>query len=231
MKILQLVTKRQYRGAEVFAANLSEELIKLGHEIMFVGLYENNKDILEVKGAENIDLIENESVFSIQLVKKIICLVRDKKPDVIQCNGSDTLKYMVSASYFVPNVPILYRNISMISQWVNNGPHKFLYKNMFKKIDHVSSVGEEALADFIRTFNYPSNQTSVIRRGIPMKQLDAEEARRNLKKELDLGEEDQIAMHIGNFSVEKNHIFLIDVFSNLKANFPHIKLVCVGTGI
>jgi len=78
MKILQLVTKRQYRGAEVFAANLSEELIKLGHEIMFVGLYENNKDILEVKGAENIDLIENESVFSIQLVKKIICLVREK---------------------------------------------------------------------------------------------------------------------------------------------------------
>jgi len=231
MKILQLVTKRQYRGAEVFAANLSEELIKLGHEIMFVGLYENNKDILEVKGAENIDLIENESVFSIQLVKKIICLVREKKPDVIQCNGSDTLKYMVSASYFVPKVPILYRNISMISQWVNNGPHKFLYKNMFKKIDHVSSVGEEALADFIRTFNYPSNQTSVIRRGIPMKQLDAEEARRNLKKELDLGEEDQIAMHIGNFSVEKNHIFLIDVFSNLKTNFPHIKLVCVGAGI
>lgn len=231
MKILQLVTKRQYRGAEVFAANLSEELIKLGHEIIFVGLYKNKKTILEVEKAENLDLIENESAFSILLINKIVSLIKRTKPDVIQCNGSDTLKYMVSASYFVPKVPILYRNISMISQWVNNGPKKFLYKNMFKKIDHVSSVGEEALADFIRTFNYPVNQTSVIRRGIPMKQLDAEEARRNLKRELNLREEDQIAMHIGNFSVEKNHIFLIDVFSNLKANFPHIKLVCVGTGI
>ena len=57
MKILQLVTKRQYRGAEVFAAKLSEELLKLGHEVIFVGLYKNNQNVLSVDNAEHYDLI------------------------------------------------------------------------------------------------------------------------------------------------------------------------------
>jgi glycosyltransferase involved in cell wall biosynthesis len=230
MKILQLVTKRQYRGAEVFAANLSEELINLGHEIIFVGLYKNKGNILQLDRAQNMDLIENTKTFSLLLVKKLVSLVKEVKPDVIQCNGSDTLKYMVSASFFVPGIPILYRNISMISEWVPDGPKKIIYRNLFKRVAHVSSVGEEAVADFVKTFNYPSSQTSVIRRGIPLKEIEKNKAREQLKRELGLMESDKIAMHIGNFSIEKNHLFLFDIFSDLKLKNPDIKLVCVGTG-
>ena len=231
MKILQLVTKRQYRGAEVFAANLSEELLKLNHQIYFVGLYRNNNEILKVEGAQNIDLIENKSRFSLPLIKKLILLVKEIKPDIIQCNGSDTLKYMISASLFLPDIPILYRNISMISEWVDRGPKKRLYRNLFKKVAHVTSVGEEAINDFITTFDYPRDQTTVIRRGIPLKNINKINARNTLREELQLGDEDKIAMHIGNFSLEKNHLFLIEIFSELQVKHPQIKLVCVGTGV
>jgi L-malate glycosyltransferase len=231
MKILQLVTKRQYRGAEVFAANLSVELLKLGHEIIFAGLYENEKDILEVEGAENLDLSPvKKGAFSPALVHKIIQLVKNSQPDVIQCNGSDTLKYMVAASFFTPKIPLVYRNISIISEWLSNTPKKLLYKKVFSRIDHVSSVGEEAIEDFIKTFSYPKSQTSVIRRGIPLKKVNVL-SRQDLRKELKIGENDKIAIHIGNFSPEKNHQFLLDIFSELKTEQPEIKLVCVGNGI
>jgi glycosyltransferase involved in cell wall biosynthesis len=231
MKILQLVTKRQYRGAEVFAANLSTELLKLGHEIIFAGLYENEADVLEVEGAENLDLSPNKNgAFSPALVQKIIQLVKKTNPDVVQCNGSDTLKYMVAASFFTARVPLVYRNISIISEWLSNTPKKLLYKKIFTRIDHVSSVGEEAIEDFIRTFNYPKSQTSVIRRGIPIKEVGSL-TRKNLKEELNLAEGDKIAMHIGNFSPEKNHSFLLDIFSELKEEQPEVKLVCVGNGV
>lgn len=231
MKILQLVTERQYRGAEVFAANLSTELIQLGHEIFFVGLYENKKDILTVPEAENIDLGGAKTgPFSLSLVRSLVSLIQRTKPDVIQCNGSDTLKYMGVASFFVPETPIIYRNISMISEWIPDSKKKAVYKFLFKRIAHVSSVGEEALVDFIKTFNYPGNQTSVIRRGIPLKELDREEYVRLLKKNLSLTDSDKIAIHIGNFSPEKNHQFLLDLFSEIKAENPRIKLVCVGNG-
>jgi len=232
MKILQLVTQRQYRGAEVFAANLSEELIKLDHEILFVGLYKNDINILEVPDAVNMDLVKKkEGSFSIQVVQELRKTILETKPDVIQCNGSDTLKYMVAVSFLIPNIPILYRNISMISEWVTKGPKRQLYKKVFSRISHVSSVGEEAIVDFIRTFNYPREQTSVIRRGIPLKEVDVNFYSEKLRTELGLESTDKIVMHIGNFSPEKNHEFLLDIFEEIKEHRPGIKLVCVGNGI
>lgn len=231
MKILQLVTKRQYRGAEVFAANLSSELIKSGHEIIFAGLYKNDKDILEVKGADNRDLaLQKTGGLSVSLVQKLVKLVEEIKPDVIQCNGSDTLKYMVAASFLTPKPPIVYRNISMISAWFSSTPKKLLYRQIFKKVAHVSSVGDEAREDFIQTLHYPRKQTSVVRRGIPLKNL-GESFRGELKSNLNLKANDKIAMHIGNFSPEKNHDFLLDVFASIKEKNTDIKLVCVGNGI
>ncbi|WP_339651278.1 glycosyltransferase family 4 protein [uncultured Salegentibacter sp.] len=232
MKILQLVTKRQYRGAEVFAANLSAELIGFGHEIIFAGLYKNDSDVLEVKGATNIDLIENKSgILSTKLVRAIIKLIKTEQPDVVQCNGSDTLKYMVAASYFTNKIPITYRNISTISEWIDSPFKLSIYKFLFKRVAHVTSVGSESIHDLIKTFNYPAEKTSVIRRGIPIKEVKSSQIWFRLRNELKLKDSDKIVMHIGNFSPEKNHIFLLDIFSDLKKENPEIKLVCVGAGV
>ena len=231
MRILQLVTRRQYRGAEVFAANLSSELIDLGHEIIFAGLYKSPGKDLRVERAKNIDLAEEKQGFlSPRLVKDIAHLVRLEKPDVVQCNGSDTLKYMAAASFFVPRVPILYRNISIISRWVNTRPKLILYKGIFKRISHVSSVGNEAVEDFISTFDYPRHQTSVIRRGIPIREVMDKKVISDYRDQLGIRQGEKVAIHIGNFSTEKNHAFLVDLFSDIKMVDDQIKLICVGTG-
>jgi L-malate glycosyltransferase len=232
MKILQLVTKRQYRGAEVFAANLSEELIKLGHEILFVGLYTNKSNVLHVKHGKNLDLSgRRKEGISPSLVFRLVNLIKKENPDVVQCNGSDTLKYMVAATYFVSKVPLVYRNISTISEWLNSGIKKEIYRQLFKHVDHVTSVGNESINDLISTFDYPVEKTSVIRRGIPFQEFNVREAAKKLRNELDLKSTNQIVAHVGNFSPEKNHSFLLDVFSELKMSHPAIKLVCIGNGV
>ncbi|MFN4762590.1 glycosyltransferase [Gillisia sp. Q332] len=232
MKILHIVTKRQYRGAELFAAYLSSELIKLGHEVVFVGLYENEKDVLVVENAENRDLVSAKNgKFSFYIVKKIVKLVNEIKPDIIQCNGSDTLKYTVAASLFFRNIPLVYRNISIISEWISSRPKKIIYKRMFQRIAHVTSVGDQAMADFIKTYNYPINRTEVIRRGIPIKGLDREKLYKELRIDMGFDQKSKIALHIGNFSPEKNHEFLLDIFEELEKEASDIKLVCVGNGI
>jgi len=232
MKILQLVTKRQYRGAEVFAANLSSELIGFGHEIIFAGLYRNDSEVLAVRGAKNVDLVNSKSgMLSTNLIKAIVKLIKAQKPDVIQCNGSDTLKYMVAASFFTKKIPITYRNISTISEWIDSPLKLSIYKALFKRVAHVTSVGSESIYDLIKTFNYPEEQTSVIRRGIPIKEIKLKQTQFSLKNELELKDSDKIVMHIGNFSPEKNHQYLLDIFSEVKEKNPEIKLVCVGDGI
>ncbi|MCH4823805.1 glycosyltransferase [Gramella lutea] len=232
MKILQLVTKRQYRGAEVFAANLSKELINFGHSIIFAGLYKNDSNILRVEGAQNLDLSEGKSsAISISLIKTIVKLVKDANPDVIQCNGSDTLKYMVLANFYLKKRPLVYRNISTISEWLGSDLKLTLYKKIFSRVDHVTSVGSESIQDLIETLNYPKEQTSVIRRGIPNDKLNNEDFGFELKKELGLEGDSKIVMHVGNFSPEKNHTFLLEIFQDLKNSHPEIKLVCVGDGV
>ena len=232
MKILQLVTKRQYRGAEVFAANLSKELIELGHTIIFAGLYKNESNILEVEGAQNIDLsVDKHGSFSWSLIRSLVHLIKQADPDVIQCNGSDTLKYMVAASYMVKKKPIVYRNISTISEWLGSDLKLSVYKKIFSKVDHVSSVGSESIQDLIKTLNYPEDQTSVIRRGIPNKKIENTDNTVKLKQELGLADKAKIVMHVGNFSPEKNHIFLLEIFEELQSSHPEINLVCVGDGV
>ena len=46
MKILQIIQKPQFRGAEIFACQLSVELIKLGHEVDILFLTGNEDEIL-----------------------------------------------------------------------------------------------------------------------------------------------------------------------------------------
>ncbi|MCP9199898.1 glycosyltransferase [Gramella sp. GC03-9] len=232
MKILQLVTKRQYRGAEVFAANLSMELIALGHTIIFAGLYKNESNILEVQDARNVDLSNKKhNNFSFSLLRSLIDLIKNEDPDVIQCNGSDTLKYMIAARFMVKKKPILYRNISTISEWLDSDIKLTLYKKIFSKVDHVTSVGSESIQDLITTLEYPEEQTSVIRRGIPNKKIEGSKFYDKIRKELGLDKDAKIVMHVGNFSPEKNHILLLEIFEDLKKDHPEIKLVCVGDGV
>lgn len=229
MKILQLVTRRQYRGAEVFAANLSKELLLLGHEIIFVGLYKNNTDVLVVQGAIQKDLADSPKTFSFKLIKDLISFIKSERPDVIQCNGSDTLKYMVAASFFIPKIPVTYRNISIISVWLKGSVKKRIYQNMFKRIDHVTSVGIEAANDFATALNYPKNRITIIRRGIPLKHVGKSNSFK--RGQFGIGANEKIAVHVGNFSPEKNHEFLLEVFSEIKNSNSNIKLILIGNGV
>jgi glycosyltransferase involved in cell wall biosynthesis len=232
MKIIQLVTKRQFRGAEVFASQLSKDLLSLNHTVLWVGLYANHNNPLSVSGAKSIDLIEKKPFFfSIQILLRLIKLISIEKPDIIQANGSDTLKYLAIASFFIPNIPISYRNISIISEWINSPLKKMFYKFLFSRVDFVTSVGVFALNDFCRTFDYDSNKIAVIRRGININNNTELDVHIELKQKFDILDNDILLVHVGNFSPEKNHQFLIDVMVKIKIINKNVKLLCLGEGV
>jgi glycosyltransferase involved in cell wall biosynthesis len=230
--ILQLVTRRQHRGAEVFAASLSKELISRGQQLFFVGLYPAPEQALFVEGAANSDLeIDPSRPLSLRGVRKLASLIQRIDPDVIQANGSDTLKYAIAAQFFSRKRPLLYRNISIVSVWSGAGGWKrWLYQQMFKRVDFVTSVGEQSRADFIRFFDFPPNRISVIRRGVAVKAVDKHAVRASLQCEFGFAQDDFVVMHVGSFSLEKNHSFLLDVWSQKSLSQLSFRLVLVGEG-
>ena len=125
---------------------------------------------------------------------------------------------------------IVYRNISIISKWINTKPKYYLFRYLFSKTDQVVSVGEEALQDFNQFFKFPASKSQVIRRGIPIIQPNLSEVE-VIKNKYSISDEDFVFIHIGHFSKEKNHHFLLNVWETLVSKNKNIKLVLLGDGI
>jgi glycosyltransferase involved in cell wall biosynthesis len=226
MRILQLVTARQYRGAEVFAALLSEELAGMGEEVYYVGLYDPPAQELTVAGCTNADLGgTKQRGFSPSLFRRLRTYYLTHRPDVIQANGSDTLKYTVALKLLHPELRFVYRNISVFSVWVASEWRRRIQEWMFRRVDFVTSVSAESRKDLIKTLNYPADRIRVVRRGVKAdRQIPAAEAREQL------GVAGPVVALVGKLSPEKNHAFLLRTFARLLEAVPDARLWFIGDG-
>ncbi len=226
MRILQLVTRRQYRGAEVFAALLSTGLSQRGHEVHFIGLYKTPKTELHATDCYNSDLGGNAGAkFSPSLLRSLMRYYDAFQPDIIQANGSDNLKYAVALKLFRPSAIIVYRNISIISQWIRNGLQLRLQRWMFTQVDYVTSVSDESRYDFIRTLNYPEDLISTVRRGIATDAVVDKQMSRNK-----LGVDSLVVALVGKLSKEKNHRFLLQILLDIRLTYPNLQAWFIGDG-
>jgi glycosyltransferase involved in cell wall biosynthesis len=231
MHILMLVTKRQHRGAEVSAANLSRQFISKGHRLTWLGLYPHPAGI-QIPGAVNADLPgEGTGFLEWKKIRHLSRLIREFKIDIIQANGSDTLKYAVIAALLAGRGKIVYRNISLISYWVQRSYFKkILYRWLMRGADHVVSVGEASRNDFINTMRFPPDKISVIRRGIPFRKLEKQSARQQLLKTFALPSEAFVLVWAGSFSSEKDPFLAIETFRCISKNLKPIYLIMAGAG-
>lgn len=229
MRIFQLVTKRQFRGAEVASAAFSEEFIRLSHEVTFCGLYPPPNKSLEVIGADNVDINASSGFFSLTGFFRLLKLISNKKPDILHANGSDTLKYLIAVKLFRPSSIVVYRNISLISHWCSNNPVKLaFYKWLFRRVDFITSVGETSMSDFVNLFGFSKKKIKVIKRGIDFLEYTPLNDQQKTKAGIPVGR--QVLIHVGNFSPEKDHAFLIDCFVKIKENNPAVVLMLLGEG-
>lgn len=231
MHILMLVTRRQHRGAEISAANLSRQLVALGYRLTWLGIYPQANGI-EIPGAINLDLPGEESGFlSWKKVSHLVKLIRELKIDIIQANGSDTLKYAVIANQLSGKKKLVYRNISQISYWIGDSiVKKFFYRWLMRHVHQVVSVGETSKHDFIRVMRYPAHQVAVIRRGIPLIILDRQASRQSLVSEFHLPSDAFILAWVGSLSEEKDPLLALQVMQKLTETYRQVYLIMAGTG-
>lgn len=235
MKIIQLVTRRQRRGAEVFAADLSEQLLTRGHDIYFVGLYEppSGDAKLTVPGAQNLDLNGALLPLNPLLVWQLKQLLDEIEPDLVQANGSDTLKYSALAKRLSRRQwPLVYRNISLASHWVRNPLQQKWIAWLFGAVDWVLSVSARSRQDFAVTYGFPLARMSAVPRALRLdKEYDRATARTYLAEAGSVeAREGPFLIHVGSFTEEKNHRWLLGVFGQVLTARPNVHLFLVGDG-
>ncbi len=233
MKILQLVTKRQFRGAELSAFHLSAKLIEYGHEIVWVGVYPLVNDTLDLPGAFQEDLPGNKkSFFNLKKALALKKIIITQGVDVIQANGAETIKYAVAASLLGAPKPIVYRNISQVGFWLKGATvRKMFSRFLLSKAKQIISVGDASKKDMISTFPAFENKTIVINRGVPVKPLNKTEASSNLRARYGLSPDTKVLLWAGAFSKEKNIGMLLEIMKQpTLANAP-VVLIMAGRGV
>lgn len=226
LKIIQILQKPQLRGAEIFACQLSEHLRKQGHQILLVSIFKGDADLPFYGKMIHLGRPVSKRLYDRKAWKEFSLVVQRFKPDIIQANAADTLKFAVSSKLMYRwNFPIVFRNANKMGDFIDNKLKWYLNKFYLSKVSHVISVSNECRKDFKDTFNFPSEKLSTIEIGVENKNTG------HRPKDLEeIFKKGRVLTHIGGFVPEKNHKGLLNIFKGIAKDFPDLQLLLIGKG-
>jgi glycosyltransferase involved in cell wall biosynthesis len=224
MILFQLIQKPQFRGAELFACQLSKHLEASGHKVYLISLYPGQNELPFSGDQIHLNRTISERWTDYKGWKALAELIQKHQPDVVQCNAGDTLKFAVfSKQLFGWQQPIVARNASMVSLYINNPLVKYINKWLYTKADSIISVSQNSKKDINTLFPETLSKTKVIPVGIEIVQpkavswLGGKEAKKHI-------------VHVGGFSFEKNHAGLLSIFKKFIVDHPDTHLHLLGEG-
>lgn len=155
--------------------------------------------------------------------KKLAEIIKDYKPDIIQANSGDTLKYAVlSKLAYGWKTPLIIRNASEVGRYLNSAVQRSVNTYFYKHVDLIISVSKASEADFLKHFPMLKGKTKIIAVGleeeVTVPDIILEPAQR------------KHIIHVGGFSFEKNHFGLLKIFEQVIKKDPGVHLHLIGDG-
>jgi glycosyltransferase involved in cell wall biosynthesis len=226
VRILQIIQRPQLRGAEIFAAQLSQHLRSMGHDVKIVALMDGDAK-LSFDDVTTLSLPLNNRLTDLAGWRKLASAIENFKPDIVQANAGDTLKYAaLSKLMFRWHGRLIFRNANKVSEFVTSRA-KFLFnKFLLKQISHVISVSEICRLDFIDTYKVNKSRVTTIPIGIERRDTAIDFAA-DLKE---IGGERPIALNVASLVPEKNQDALIRLAKHLRDTGSDMLILIVGDG-
>ncbi|MGD2116518.1 MAG: glycosyltransferase family 4 protein, partial [Acidobacteriota bacterium] len=244
MRILQLITRPQRRGAEIFALALCDELERQGHATSVVALYRpESGGALPLRprdhclGGNPQSLLERIPGFQPSLLGGLSARVRTFAPDVVQVNGSRSVKYGSLLRRVWRRAPwaLVYRSIGDPSDWLRGPLHRFLYRHLVvAPIDGLVAVSRLTLASLERCYR-PTIPTAVLPRAIDPRPFEQPVDGADVRRRLGAGTDAPVLLFAGRLSPEKRPDRLLRVASlvarrRAATGEPPPELWIAGTG-
>ena len=225
MTILQLVQKPQLRGAEMFASQLSTHINKKGHKAIIVFVFPGSAPLPFSGETRQLNGSPKKRMWDVKAWRQLAQIIKEEKPDIVQANAGDTLKYAVfSKLLFKWKQPIVFRNASTISLYIKTTPAKLLNGFFFKYASKIVSVSRTSATDFSKLFPQFETRVTTVPIGIE------EEGLKNGSESPLKDPSKPVLVHVGGFTYEKNHARLIGIFEEIRKKQPGASLHFVGSG-
>jgi glycosyltransferase involved in cell wall biosynthesis len=226
LKIFQLLQKPQLRGAEIFAAQLSDHLQNLGHGVTLITLFEGAARLPFQGKIIHLARPLNKRFWDLTGWKQLAALMKAQKPDIIQANAGDTLKFAVlSKLLFGWNVPIVFRNANLMSGFIDSRLKWYSNRFLLGRVAHVISVSKTCSTDLAQYFGYPPGNITTVEIGINLNPIGPRPA-----DVADIFKRGPVFINVAGFVPEKNHAGLLQIFSMLVHRLPQAQLILIGKG-
>lgn len=227
MRILHIFTIPVTRnGVVMFALDRAQALLERGISLDFAALNEVAPDLraqIEGKGIALHRIAASRSKKSLQYIRELSRLIRKNRYDIVHCHGNSATLFteLLAARLGGCKVRVAHcHNTTCRHLTADRRLRPFFYR----MYTHAVACGTDA-----GKWLFPGRAFRVLPNGAALGRFAfdpalREEARRQL------GLDGLVLGHVGRFNGQKNHAFLMQVFSELKKLRPDAKLLLVGDG-
>lgn len=217
MKILQVITDDDRRGAQVFATDLAPALARRGHEVVTVALAPGATRGLHVD-------VLGSTRLGLDTLRALRSRVRDA--DVVAAHGSTTLAACAFATTGT-RVPFVYRQISDSLFWANTRARRVRVRLLLARAALVLALSSAQGEVLVEHFGVGRDRLRIIPNGVPGARfgpMDDDERARG-RTHFGLGRRPVVAS-VSALVPEKG----IDVVIDAVAAVPGAQLVVAGDG-
>jgi glycosyltransferase involved in cell wall biosynthesis len=218
LRILQVITDDDRRGAQVFAQDLGAACRDRGHHVTTVALAPGAAGGLAV-----------ETLGPTRLGRQSISALRRRlsTSDIVVAHGSSTLPACALATAGT-GVPFVYRQISDSLFWAGTPARRWRVRALLRRAAAVVALAPGA-ADVLRTrFAVPEDAIAVIPNGVPAGSFAPSDqaAKAAARESFGLAPERPVVLSIAALVPEKGVDLVIDAVATL----PDVQLLVAGDG-
>lgn len=223
-------------GIQTFIMNYYKNSDRDKIQFDFINIYGDKfyyKEEIESLGGR-IYNVSNYNKNPFKFIKEMKKIIRENHYDIIHCN-------MNSAVFLWPIIAAkLARAKVIIAHSHNASSDKGLLKSAMHSINKhfipffantYFACSEKAGKWFFSKRIINSNNFYVINNAISINDFKYSESVRNkVREELEIDNDTTVLCHVGRFTKQKNHVFLINAFKRIYTLNPKTKLFLIGTG-
>lgn len=223
MKIIQIMPEFGLAGAEIMCESLTYELIKLGHSVIVLSMYDYHSAITERMEAAGVDVryLGKKPGLDFSMIGKMKKIFKEEKPDAVHTHRY-VMEYAVPAAVMA-GVKRRVHTVHNVARKENTKTARMLNKIFYKCFGAVpvalSGLIQGTVAE---EYKIKKEKIPVIFNGINLSKCrpkESYEINGNFK-----------ILHIGRFSEQKNHIGLLKAFQMFHEKHPDSELWLIGDG-
>lgn len=223
MKVIQIMPEFGLAGAEIMCENLVYELIRLGHDVTVISMYNYHSSVTERLEGAGVDIryLDKKPGIDISMIPKMKRLFGEIRADVIHTHRF-CAQYAMPAA-ILAGVRRRVHTVHNVAEKENIKFARMLNKVFFKHFGLVPV----ALSELIRTSVV--DEYGIERESVPVIYNGIDLSRCIPKDNYSLNGNFKI-LHVGRFSEQKNHIGLLNAFAVFHAKHPNSELWLIGEG-